>query len=73
MPAPSPVAFDEQLELGMASVTWVEKFVQPLNWRYDWRSGFIGWVLSGGPFGSLGFGMSWVAYCTTEFTTIVCA
>jgi len=32
-------AFDEQLELGIASVTCVEKFVQPLNWRYDMGTG----------------------------------
>jgi hypothetical protein len=35
MPAASPVAFDEQLVLGIASVMCVEKFVQPLNCRYD--------------------------------------
>jgi hypothetical protein len=42
IPAPSPVAFEEQLELGIARVMCVEKFVQPLNWRYDWRSGLMG-------------------------------
>ena len=33
MPAPRPVALEEQLELGTAIVTFEEKFVQPLNWR----------------------------------------
>ena len=33
MPAPRPVALDEQLELGTAIVIFEEKFVQPLNWR----------------------------------------
>ena len=65
MPAPRPVAFDEQLELGIASVMCVEKFVQPLNWRYDWRSGVMG--KSGPPGGPS------VVYLRTEFTTIVCA
>ena len=65
IPAPTPVAFEEQLELGIASVMCVEKFVQPLNWRYDWRSGVIG--TSGPPGGFC------VSYLRTEFTTIVCA
>ena len=33
IPAPSPVALEEQLELGTAIVTFEEKFVQPLNCR----------------------------------------
>ena len=33
MPAPTSVAFDEQLVLGIASVIFDEKFVQPLNCR----------------------------------------
>ncbi len=33
-PDPSPVALEEQLELGIASVTCVEKLVQPLNCVY---------------------------------------
>jgi hypothetical protein len=37
------VAFDEQLELGIDSVTLVEKFVQPLNCRYDGLSGVNVW------------------------------
>src|SRR3954463_16294018 len=35
MPAASPTAFDEQLELGIETVILLAKFVQPLNWRYD--------------------------------------
>ena len=30
-----PVAFEEHDELETATVILVEKFVQPLNWRYD--------------------------------------
>src|SRR3954453_21139172 len=35
MPAPRPVASDEQLVLGIDTVIFDEKFVQPLNWRYE--------------------------------------
>src|SRR3954454_23218164 len=35
MPEPRPVASDEQLRLGIATVIFDEKFVQPLNWRYE--------------------------------------
>jgi hypothetical protein len=36
-----PVAFDEQLVLGIASVTCVEKFVQPLSCRWEGLAGVI--------------------------------
>src|SRR3954454_15458461 len=35
MPEPRTVASDEQLRLGIATVIFDEKFVQPLNWRYE--------------------------------------
>src|SRR5215208_1039360 len=36
IPAASPVALDEQLVDGIASVTLALKLVQPLKDRYDW-------------------------------------
>src|SRR3954452_3476635 len=39
MPAESPTAFDEQLELGIATVILLAKFVQPLNSTYDFCVG----------------------------------
>ena len=54
-----PVASDEHEELGTATVIFVEKFVHPLNWRYDGVPGVNGTPL-----------MS--AYWVTEFTTITC-
>src|ERR671916_3193329 len=35
MPAARPVASEEQLTLGIATAIFDEKFVQPLNWRYE--------------------------------------
>ena len=35
IPAAIPVALDEQLVLGIATVIFEEKFVQPLKRRYD--------------------------------------
>jgi hypothetical protein len=55
MPAARPVASDEQLTEGIARSTLALKFVQPLNCRYDVRSG---------PSSS-----SWSA-CVTELTRI---
>src|SRR3954452_19589888 len=39
MPAASPTALEEQLELGIATVTLLAKFVQPLNSTYDFCVG----------------------------------
>src|SRR4051812_47838519 len=39
MPEPRPVASDEQLTDGIATVTFDEKFVQPLNCRYERGAG----------------------------------
>src|SRR4051794_12986528 len=39
MPAASPTAFDEQLVLGIATVTLLAKFAQPLNSTYDFCPG----------------------------------
>src|ERR687893_915041 len=35
MPAARPVASDEHDTLGIATAIFDEKFVQPLNWRYE--------------------------------------
>src|SRR3954453_3485447 len=46
MPAPRPVASDEQLTLGIARSILALKFVQPLNCRYDVGAGSVSsvWV-----------------------------
>src|SRR3954463_15063158 len=41
MPEARPVASDEQLTDGIASVTRDEKFVQPLNSRYESSAGSV--------------------------------
>src|SRR5215213_6130325 len=79
IPAARPVASDEQLTLGIASVIFELKFVQPLNSRYDRPGEFGGGASTGSgggngnsPVGSSGNASDSLGYFVTELTRITC-